>query len=352
MLPNLMDSSQEHFKALANSAPIQLWICDADGTCTFANQSRLNFIGSSLEELDQTNWNENIHPDDREAFHARLRSALEDSQAFSFEYRIRQPNGSYRWVLDHIQPWFQEDGQLAGFRGFGVDLDGRKTNELDLQKRVQERTEQLEKAYKEMESFSYSVSHDLRAPLRSVNTNLAMLEEDFGDSLPNEAKVFMQRAREAGKRMDTLMSGILQLSRLSRKELTVSPVDVSELATKVCADLGGNCEVQSDLTAQADPDLLRVVLENLIGNAIKYRGSAIQVGRDEGAFFVRDNGVGFDMAHSDKLFKSFERLHSPAEFPGNGLGLASVKRIIERHGGKVWANGADGEGATFYFTLP
>lgn len=343
--------SSTKFEAIANAAPVMVWICDADSKCTWFNQPWLDFVGREMSQELGLGWMENIHAEDLSDCNETFQGAFDSRQAFTKEYRLRRNDGEYLWVLDHGRPWFEEDGTFGGFIGSCVDIHSQKQNEEELKRRVEERTKELENAYREMESFSYSVSHDLRAPLRSMNTNLAMLQEDFGAQLPEEAQLFMQRARDAGKRMDQLMSGILQLSRLSRKEIVPADVDISELATTVCKEMGGNCQIDPGLHAMGDVDLLRTVFENLIGNAVKYRAQTISIGKRGDAFFVRDDGVGFDMQHSDKLFKAFERLHSPTDFPGSGLGLASVKRIVERHSGSVWAEAAPNEGATFYFTL-
>ena len=235
--------------------------------------------------------------------------------------------------------------------------------ELDI--RVHERTSQLEFALKEQESFSYSVSHDLRAPLRHINSYLAILTEDFGEMLPPKAHRLMDRARTASRRMGNLIDDILELARVSRMHLTKNSINLSELATLVCDSLKEaethrtvELVISDGLRTQGDKPLLMQLMVNLLGNAWKYTsqnpaariefGKIVDAGRE--IFYVRDNGVGFDMQYSDKLFGEFQRLHG-SEFEGNGIGLATVKRIIDRHRGKVWAESTLGEGATFYFTL-
>jgi len=237
----------------------------------------------------------------------------------------------------------------------------------ELEKRVIARTAQLESANKELEAFAYSVSHDLRAPLRSIDGFSKILLEDYADKLDEAGRENLQIVRNASQRMARLIDDILQLSRLNRTPLRLLPVDLSALAATVADDLRKleperrvNFQIEAGGIVLADGNQMRVVLENLIGNAWKFTGkhpdANIRFGREtrEGTpvFFVRDNGVGFDMKYAPKLFGAFQRLHATSEFPGTGIGLASVQRIINRHGGKVWIEGQVDGGATAYFSLP
>ncbi len=221
-----------------------------------------------------------------------------------------------------------------------------------------------EAASRELEAFSYSVAHDLRAPLRGINGFSSALVEDLGDSLSPGAKDYLERIRSGATRMGHLIDALLGLSRVSRTELTREHVNlttiVHEVATQLRASDVGRVVtwvVEDGVVAHADPHLLRVLVENLLGNAWKFvaqrEDARIEFGRDgdEAAYFVRDNGAGFDMAHAEKLFAPFQRLHSVKQFAGTGIGLATVQRIVQRHGGKIWAHGAVNEGATFRFTL-
>jgi len=225
----------------------------------------------------------------------------------------------------------------------------------------------LERKNKELEAFSYSVSHDLRSPLRAIDGFTQALQEDFAHLLPEDGKKYLQRVCAATQRMGELIDDLLSLSRVTRQELRYEQVNLSALANSVAENLQRNAPerdahfvIAEKLTATGDAQLLRIVLENLLGNAWKYSGNRagamIEFGACEHggarAFFIRDNGAGFDMTYVNKLFGAFQRLHSANEFPGTGIGLATVYRIIDRHGGKVWAEGAVGKGASFYFTLP
>lgn len=236
----------------------------------------------------------------------------------------------------------------------------REVNE-NLERLVEERTRELVAANNELEAFCYSVSHDLRGPLRSVDGFSRALREDYGDRLDPEGLEFIERVRRAAKRMDELISALLSLSRLTRAELNQQHVNVTAVAEEVMKDAlrshdGIRFEIAPGLAAQADARMVRILFDNLLGNAVKFSSASpaprVQVGFEDGAFFVRDNGVGFNMQYVNKLFVPFERLHPTAAYPGTGIGLATVQRIVARHGGRVWAEGIEGEGATFYFTLP
>ena len=238
----------------------------------------------------------------------------------------------------------------------------------DLERRVGERTAELEVAMRQLESFSYSVSHDLRAPLRAIGSFADILAEDFGVALGGEGMSHLDRVRGNVRRMGELIEGMLTLSRVVKSELTRVPVDLTELAEEAAreareSDTSRSAEfvIHRGLLALGDRALLRAVLGNLVGNAWKFTSrqerTRIEVGQRgmEGAypvFYVKDNGAGFDMQYAEKLFAVFQRLHSEEEYPGTGVGLATVQRIIERHGGRIWAVGKPNAGATFFFTLP
>jgi len=226
---------------------------------------------------------------------------------------------------------------------------------------------ELRTANKELESFSYSVSHDLRAPLRAIDGFSRALLEDYSDKLDAAGKEDLQTVRKASQRMGHLIDDLLRLSQINRGEMRWTEVNLSQLAGQVAGELtqaepGREVEfvIAPDCVAGGDAGLLHIVLENGLGNAWKYtskKSSAkIEFGRTESAkapaYFIRDNGCGFEMKYAHKLFGAFQRLHSASEFPGTGIGLASVQRVIHRHGGQVWIEGKLGQGTTLYFTLP
>ncbi len=287
-------------------------------------------------------------------------------------WRVRK-DGTLFWASIVITALRDESGQLRGFAKVTRDMTERREAEEqlrrlneELEQRVAERTAQLEAANRELEAFSYSVSHDLRAPLRGIDGFSQALLEDYADRLDAPGQDYLRRVRAATQRMSLLIDDLLSLSRITRGELLREAVDLSGLARTVIEQLREaqperqvEFQVADGLTAQGDPRLLRIALENLLGNAWKFSskttGAIVEFGvmRDGGedVYFVRDNGAGFDMNYASKLFGAFQRLHDVREFEGTGIGLATVQRIVHRHGGRVWAESEPGRGATFYFTL-
>lgn len=227
-------------------------------------------------------------------------------------------------------------------------------------------TAELERKNNELEALSYSVSHDLRAPLRAIDGFSRALIEDCADKLDGNGLSYLNRVRGAAQRMAELIDDMLQLSKVTRAELSRQKLDLSSLAREIMDDMQRQdpdrhvaLRIEDGLVAEADARLMRIVLENLLGNAWKFTqetgAATIELGMTtdgEPAYFVRDNGAGFDMTHVDKLFRPFQRLHTEEQYPGNGIGLAATQRVIDRHGGRVWARGEVGAGAVFYFTLP
>ncbi|HJV37020.1 sensor histidine kinase, partial [Geomonas sp.] len=313
-----------------------------------------------------------IHPDCREKFLDEYLSAVMRSESFEMEYRIRRYNdGAERWVAEFSELKHDETGRLCRKVGMIHDITERKAAEeairnlnADLDRRVIERTSQLAAAKREIESFSYSVSHDLRAPLRHINSFCAILKEDLGSTIPEEARSYLDRIQGASSKMGQLIDDLLTLTQVGRTQMKRERFNMSKVAAEVASMLqeGGEDShaefiIEDGITANGDSQLIRLVLQNLLGNALKYsagKQARIEFGKTKingkTVFFVRDDGVGFDMAYAEKLFQPFQRLHG-AEFQGTGIGLATVKRIIERHGGSIWAHGKEMEGATFYFTL-
>jgi len=272
-------------------------------------------------------------------------------------------------VLYNATVYRDESGEVAGVLAAARDVTEQKRDEeriRRLNEELKDRAAQLAAANKELEAFSYSVSHDLRAPLRSIDGFSKLLAEEYDEQLGDEGKRLLGRVRNGTAKMGELIDSLLALSRLSRVEIERRDLDLSEMAGEIARELA---ESDSDREAEfvierkvrgtADRGLMRVVLENLLSNSWKFTrkqpSARIEFGQlhedGERVYFVRDNGVGFDMEYSDMLFTAFQRLHSDKEFAGIGIGLTTVARTIHRHGGRVWAEGEKDKGATFFFTL-
>lgn len=264
-------------------------------------------------------------------------------------------------VIDH-QPRRLESHQVHALKTLARQITTNFEQRRMLRK-VEKLNTELEQAYREMESFSYSVSHDLKAPLRAIEGYAQILEEDYTEQLDEDGREMLQRMIDSTQNMRTLVDGILNLSRISRKPLVRTPTDLSAMAREIFAKIAdrGNAIlcVADELTAVGDVELIRVTLQNLLENAVKYSSKRerpeIEVGKTETdrgtAFFVRDNGAGFNTKYYKKLFQLFQRLHKPSEFSGTGIGLSIVEKVIKRHHGQIWAESEPDRGATFYFTL-
>jgi signal transduction histidine kinase len=277
---------------------------------------------------------------------------------------VKRGNDELGILVDGFNDMLDEIGKARAEIEHGRD-ELHKLNE-GLEQRVVDRTLQLETANKELETFSYSVSHDLRAPLRAIDGFSSILLEEHGNSLTDDGRDCLKRIRQGAQRMGFLIDDLLKLARVTRAEPAREKVDLSTMAREVgeairIQNAGRDVQfvITPDLSTNADPRLLRIVLENLVGNAWKFtasrNGARIELGREfrDGipVYIVRDNGAGFDMSYANKLFAPFQRLHSTEEFPGTGIGLATVQRIVRKHGGQIWADGVVGKGAAFYFTL-
>lgn len=367
------EERHRHFSALSSD---YVNFCTRQGDSPY----RVQWLGGAFEaitgytEQDLYEWGcwmHLTHPDDRERVNASITSMM-PGDTRTEEFRLIARDGSTHWIRQACRcEAGTSPGELYLF-GTSRDITVRQQAEdairqlnEELDQRVADRTAQLETAIREQESFSYSVSHDLRAPLRHINSYSAIITEEFGNHLPAEALPYLDRIVKASARMGQLIDDLLELSRVGRVELHHKTVNLSRMATRIATmlretkpDRTVEWVIADDIKARGDSTLLRQLLENLLVNAWKYTvrepRARIEFGKTlvEGVetFFVKDNGVGFDMAYGDKLYHPFQRLHGN-EFEGTGIGLATVKRIVERHRGKVWAEGHVNEGATFYFTL-
>jgi PAS domain S-box-containing protein len=375
-------ASEERYRSLVSAMAEGVVLQDANGAIVTYNERARQLLGLA-QDASTGNMLRDLHlgmvrddgsslPDDRHPSALALRSGKAQLGTI---VGLQRTDGSLVWLLVNSEPLFSSgeatpDGVVTTFsdvteqRRMGARL---RTLNQELEGRVAERTAQLEAANKELEAFSYSVSHDLRAPLRHITGYVDLLRRAHMAGLDGEGRRRLDIIADAAKRMGNLIDSLLAFSRIGRQALQLVLVDLDALVQGVVQELGAELEnraVEWEISplpaATADRTLLKQVFANLISNAVKFtRGhvpARIAVGcREDGdrfVFFVKDNGVGFDMRYADKLFGVFHRLHSAEEFAGTGIGLANCKRIIERHGGKIWADSAPDAGATFYFSLP
>jgi len=361
---------QEHKFPVGNSSMV--------GWCVAHRQARIALdVGA-----DAMRFNNPLLPDSRSELALPLVSRGQALGALTIQSEIEAA-----FSAEDIETFQTLVDQLANailnarlYDQLGSELEERRRVERqvrqlnsELEERVElrtidlkRRTFELQATNRELESFSYSVSHDLRAPLRALDGFSRILLDDFQEALPEEARPHLNRIRDAAKQMSQLIDDMLRLSRVTRVEMHHDPVDLTYIAQQTIETLQNHepdrivtVTIHDNLTARGDAGLLRMAIENLLNNAWKFSGKTerpeIEIGKvnlqGKETFFIRDNGVGFDMAYADKLFSAFQRLHSPRDFPGTGIGLAIVQRVIHRHGGKIWAESEPGRGATFYFTL-
>ncbi len=369
-----LEESEEKYRSIFENAVEGIFQATPEGRFTSANPSMASIFGyDSPDDLVENvrNIREQIHvnPQRRDEMISTL---ITEKQVKGFEAEYYRKDGKRIWGSLNVLPVF-DNGKLLFLEGTLIDISKRKEAEFQFKKlteelevHIRERTEQLEATNKELEAFSYSVSHDLRAPLRAIDGFSLALLEDYGDQLDDDGKDYLQRVRLASQRMANLIDDMLKLSRLTRGDMYPGEINLSEMALGILEELQSSqpdrkvqCNISPDVIAYGDFRLLRAAMSNLLANAWKFTGKIEQpvidfgVKKEKGntVYFIKDNGAGFDMDYADKLFGTFQRLHSFGEFDGTGVGLAIVQRVFHRHGGNVWAEATVNQGAAFYFTL-
>ncbi|MEX0960439.1 MAG: PAS domain S-box protein [Burkholderiales bacterium] len=367
-----LEESERRFRQMVETAGEGIWIMDPSERLQFVNPRLAQMLDRREEDLLGRHAHDFVAAEDLELARARLvdrRAGV----ASRYELRLLRGDGTPVWTLASGSPIFGPNGDYQGTLAMFTDIGALKRAQgelekinLELEERVRERTAQLEASNDELRAFAYSVSHDLRAPLRTIEGFSQALLEDFRDRLDGQGQDYLNRVCAAAQRMGNLIDDLLALSRVARQEMQRQSVDLSALATGILAELADahpdrNVEtaIQSGLSVEGDPGLLRILLQNLLDNAWKFTQKQKQAtirfdvseAGGEWIYCVRDNGAGFDMTYSGKLFGVFQRLHPEREFAGSGVGLATAQRIVRRHGGRIWAESEVGKGASFYFTL-
>lgn len=359
MEQRIADALRLNQKVIAASS-LGIAVYQSTGECILANEAKVRILGATgMDEVPKSNFRNNPKWNETDL----LEAALEALDSGTEQRRLVQTltnHGKEAWLDYRLIPFTS-----GGERHLLVVVDD-DTERRSMETSLQEANAKLEVSNRELEAFSYSVSHDLRAPLRSIDGFSQALLEDCADQLDDQCRDYLHRSRAASQRMAALIDDLLELSHLTRAKMLWAEVNLSALACLIATDLQHtqperqvDWVIQPDVVVRGDPRLLRVLIQNLLHNAwrfSRYRPRArIEFGviRQKGktVYFVRDDGAGFNMAYADKLFKPFQRLHSRSDFPGSGIGLATVQRVIDRHGGRIWAEGEEGKGATFYFVL-
>jgi PAS domain S-box-containing protein len=368
--------NQVRYQEVIESIKEVIFRTDTNARFTFLNRAWERSFGHPLRDTLTTSIVDYIHPDDQSTVVTEFARVISGAApAYAGQFRLRAHNGETRWIEATAHPVSKRGGaaEPEGLVGTLFDVTVRRIAEMtlrnlnqELEARVKLRTAELEASNRELEAFSYSVSHDLRAPLRAIEGFATILEDELADRLDEEARGHILRIRKASQRMAQTIDDLLKLAQLARQQLHEETFDLSELAVQILDELRAAdpdrkvaVDIAPGLIVTADRNLMQVVLENLLGNAWKFSAGrdetrislSAETNRDGQVFCITDNGAGFDMAFANKLFRPFHRLHGSSEFPGTGIGLANVHRIVMRHGGRIWATAKPNEGASFYFTL-
>lgn len=365
-----MQISEERWRFALEGSGEGVWDWDPVTNLTYFSPRWKAMIGFEDQEVPNTfdAWASRLHPADLDPTLAALqRHFHQETPTYTAEFRMRCKDGAYKWIQARgkVLSW-SDDGRPLRVVGTHTDISARKAAEAEIARLHQDlaqRASDLEAANRELEAFTYSVSHDLRGPLRAVDAMAYLLLEDHGESVGEVGREMIERIRSAAKGMNQLIDDLLRLSRVARAPVHREKVDVTAMTEEIVRQLqvhGADrvCvfEIEPGLTIDSDPGLTRILLENLLDNAWKFTGGcqgSIQIERGGrlGSVRIRDNGVGFDMGFASKLFEPFQRFHGKREFEGSGIGLATVKRIVDRHGGWIEAKSSPGDGATFEFAL-
>jgi len=349
--------SKLRFQALANKAPVGILQFNKSGACVFVNPRGLEILDATEEDILQRNWLDRIHDDDKERVTQEWKKFVIQQTSFYSEFRFVHPHDEMVWIIGEAYPELGDDHEVRGFIGTITDVTPLKLI-----------TEELKRSNDELDSFARIASHDLKEPMRKIQSFGSILEEDFSSALGESGGAYLERVMNAAQRMQSLIDGLLVYSRVSTKAKPFCKLNLNEVTHEVLSDLEVALEQSKGKVAinelpeiVGDPLQMRQLMQNLIGNSIKYHRDDVppiveingRVVHDMLEITISDNGIGFDEHHADRIFGVFERLHGRNEkYEGTGVGLSICKKIVERHGGSINAYGKSGEGAKFVFTLP
>jgi PAS domain S-box-containing protein len=357
--------SEQRFRLMADASPALIWIVGPDKLCSWVNKAWLSFVGKPLESQLGMGWTENIHPEDVKYCLESFLHSFDSRHDFELEYRLRRADGQHRWLLSKGRPFLGMDGQFAGFIGSCVDVTESKLRREELELLVAERTSQMKESIAHLEAFSYTVSHDMRAPLRSMEGFSSALLEDYGDRLDEIGRDYLKRVIKSAQKLDLLIEHVLSYSRIATGKLALSEVDLSRVLEDVLAEnaqMAPEARVFVELeerVVRAHEQMLQQIFSNLLLNAAKFvpRGTQpeIRVKSEPIGGMVRvivqDNGIGIEDAHRERIFEVFSKLHPEHEYAGTGIGLAIVKKAVQMLGGEIGVDSEVGKGSRFWFTL-
>jgi PAS domain S-box-containing protein len=375
-----IEESQQRFYSLANSITQLAWIADAAGWIFWYNDRWYDYTGTTLEEMQGWGWEKVHHPEHIDRVVSFVKEAWNKDEPWELIFPLRRHDGVYRWFLTRGVPVRNKEGKVMQWIGTNTDIDDQKQAEVLLEQRVKERTLELELRNKELEQFTHVSHHDLQEPLRKIVMFTEMVRTEAQDKLSEASQMRLKKVSDAAFRMNTALRDVLDFASLSKAEQFV-PVDLDEVLAGVQSDLEltiseKRATIISDAlpTIKGVPNQMHQLLYNLLNNALKFSKSGeppriiIMFTELQGlqlleykdfdkskkyyAIAVQDNGIGFNQEHADKIFDMFQRLHGREAFGGTGIGLALVKKVVSNHGGKIWAEGIEGEGATFKIILP
>ncbi len=356
-----LQESELRFRTLAANVPEIVFTATPDGSRDYLSEGYCEYTGLTAERA-RAEWRELIHPEDRQGFLDQWAKSFQTGAEFSATYRIRGADGEYRWFKEHVKPVREPGGRIVQWTGVAADIHEQKL----LQEALARRTRQLAVSNEQFQKFAYRVSHDLKEPLRMIAVFTEFLVKRNEQHLDDESRTFTRYILEGVRRVEMQMRDLLEYARAGSLEMKAEVADLNVILNSAIDNLrsaiieaGATITFDPLPTLIVNPDRMGSVFQNLVGNALKYRGTktphihvSAREEKEEWIFSVRDNGIGFAMSESSRIFTAFERLASDRTIEGSGLGLAIVKRIVEMKGGRIWAESDPGVGSTFYFTLP